>query len=92
MRRRSGARRARGGRAVARAADDAWAARRVQNMFHSVQLNINNPHFLIMQGRITKEPPAPRPDGPPPPPPPSRRPAPPPRIRARPAAPRARRG
>mmetsp|Transcript_25105 Transcript_25105/g.59524 ORF Transcript_25105/g.59524 Transcript_25105/m.59524 type:complete len:1178 (-) Transcript_25105:240-3773(-) len=27
---------------------------RVQNMFHSVQLNINNPHFLIMQGRITK--------------------------------------
>ena len=23
-------------------------------MFHSVQLNINNPHFLIMQGRITK--------------------------------------
>ena len=27
---------------------------RVQNLFHSVQLNINNPHFLIMQGRITK--------------------------------------
>ena len=27
---------------------------RVQNMFHSVQLNVNNPHFLIMQGRITK--------------------------------------
>ncbi|RUS21454.1 hypothetical protein BC937DRAFT_92655 [Endogone sp. FLAS-F59071] len=26
----------------------------VQNMFQSVQLNINNPHFLIMQGRITK--------------------------------------
>lgn len=26
----------------------------VQNMFHSVQLNVNNPHFLIMQGRITK--------------------------------------
>ena len=23
-------------------------------MFRSVQLNINNPHFLIMQGRITK--------------------------------------
>jgi len=22
----------------------------VQNMFHSVQLNVNNPHFLIMQG------------------------------------------
>ncbi|KAG0478454.1 hypothetical protein HPP92_013173 [Vanilla planifolia] len=28
---------------------------RVQNLFHSVQLNVNNPHFLIMQGRITKE-------------------------------------
>ena len=28
--------------------------RRVQNLFHSVQLNVNNPHFLIMQGRITK--------------------------------------
>jgi len=27
---------------------------RVLNLFHSVQLNINNPHFLIMQGRITK--------------------------------------
>ena len=26
---------------------------RVQNLFHSVQLNVNNPHFLIMQGRIT---------------------------------------
>jgi structural maintenance of chromosome 2 len=26
----------------------------VQNLFHSVQLNINNPNFLIMQGRITK--------------------------------------
>lgn len=26
----------------------------LQNMFHSVQLNVNNPHFLIMQGRITK--------------------------------------
>jgi hypothetical protein len=26
----------------------------IQNMFHSVQLNVNNPHFLIMQGRITK--------------------------------------
>jgi structural maintenance of chromosome 2 len=25
----------------------------VQNLFHSVQLNINNPNFLIMQGRIT---------------------------------------
>lgn len=21
----------------------------VQNLFHSVQLNVNNPHFLIMQ-------------------------------------------
>ena len=28
--------------------------RQVQNLFHSVQLNVNNPHFLIMQGRITK--------------------------------------
>ncbi|CAH1243955.1 SMC2 [Branchiostoma lanceolatum] len=27
---------------------------RVQDLFHSVGLNINNPHFLIMQGRITK--------------------------------------
>ena len=26
----------------------------IQNLFHSVQLNVNNPHFLIMQGRITK--------------------------------------
>jgi structural maintenance of chromosome 2 len=25
-----------------------------QNLFHSVQLNVNNPHILIMQGRITK--------------------------------------
>ena len=25
-----------------------------QNLLHSVQLNVNNPHFLIMQGRITK--------------------------------------
>jgi len=24
------------------------------DMFCSVQLNVNNPHFLIMQGRITK--------------------------------------
>lgn len=30
------------------------ACSRVQNLFHSVQLNVNNPHFLIMQGRITK--------------------------------------
>lgn len=27
---------------------------RVQDLFCSVQLNVNNPHFLIMQGRITK--------------------------------------
>ena len=27
---------------------------RVINMFHSVQLNVNNPNFLIMQGRIAK--------------------------------------
>lgn len=26
----------------------------VQNLFQSVQLNINNPNFLIMQGKITK--------------------------------------
>ena len=26
----------------------------ISNLFQSVQLNINNPHFLIMQGRITK--------------------------------------
>mmetsp|Transcript_3972 Transcript_3972/g.6966 ORF Transcript_3972/g.6966 Transcript_3972/m.6966 type:complete len:1219 (-) Transcript_3972:182-3838(-) len=29
-------------------------AKQVQTLFHSVQLNVNNPHFLIMQGRITK--------------------------------------
>ena len=27
---------------------------RVQDFFRSVQLNVNNPHFLIMQGRITQ--------------------------------------
>ena len=27
---------------------------RVADMFRSVGLNVNNPHFLIMQGRITK--------------------------------------
>ncbi|XP_054716492.1 structural maintenance of chromosomes protein 2-like [Uloborus diversus] len=27
---------------------------RVHDLFQSVQLNVNNPHFLIMQGRITK--------------------------------------
>lgn len=32
----------------------AMSCSRVQDMFHSVQLNVNNPHFLIMQGRITK--------------------------------------
>ncbi|KAF2125062.1 RecF/RecN/SMC protein [Dothidotthia symphoricarpi CBS 119687] len=26
----------------------------IQNLFQSVQLNINNPNFLIMQGRVTK--------------------------------------
>jgi structural maintenance of chromosome 2 len=25
---------------------------RVQDLFHSVQLNVNNPHFLIMQVRV----------------------------------------
>ena len=29
-------------------------AQRVMNLFHSVGLNVNNPHFLIMQGRITR--------------------------------------
>lgn len=28
--------------------------RRVADLFQSVQLNVNNPHFLIMQGRVTK--------------------------------------
>jgi structural maintenance of chromosome 2 len=27
-------------------------AGQVQNLFHSVQLNVNNPHFLIMQGML----------------------------------------
>ena len=27
---------------------------RITDLFHSVQLNVNNPHFLIMQGCITK--------------------------------------
>ena len=26
----------------------------VANLFQCVQLNVNNPHFLIMQGKITK--------------------------------------
>lgn len=30
------------------------SCRRVADMFQSVQLNVNNPHFLIMQGRVTK--------------------------------------
>ena len=28
----------------------------VQNLFHSVQLNVNNPHFLIMQVRLSAAP------------------------------------
>src|SRR3989338_13253 len=28
--------------------------KQVDSLFHSVSLNVNNPHFLIMQGRITK--------------------------------------
>ena len=28
-------------------------AGQVANLFHSVQLNVNNPHFLIMQGKFT---------------------------------------
>lgn len=27
---------------------------RVTDLFRSVGLNVNNPHFLIMQGRVTK--------------------------------------
>lgn len=27
-------------------------AGQVTNLFHSVQLNVNNPHFLIMQGNM----------------------------------------
>lgn len=27
---------------------------KVRNLFCSVKLNVNNPHFLIMQGRVTK--------------------------------------
>ena len=40
----------------------AVACRRVQNLFHSVSLNVNNPHFLIMQGRLTKVSPCSIPD------------------------------
>lgn len=28
--------------------------KKVQDLFCSIQLNVNNPHFLIMQGRVTK--------------------------------------
>lgn len=28
--------------------------KKIQDLFCSIQLNVNNPHFLIMQGRITK--------------------------------------
>lgn len=28
--------------------------KKVQDLFCSVQLNVNNPNFLVMQGRITK--------------------------------------
>lgn len=31
---------------------DFWVLQELR--FHSVSLNVNNPHFLIMQGRITK--------------------------------------
>ena len=27
---------------------------KIRNLFCSVKLNVNNPHFLIMQGRVTK--------------------------------------
>ncbi|XP_076267905.1 structural maintenance of chromosomes 2 [Rhynchophorus ferrugineus] len=30
------------------------ASKKIQDLFCSIQLNVNNPHFLIMQGRITK--------------------------------------
>lgn len=33
---------------------DLHACSRVADLFQSVQLNVNNPTFLIMQGRITK--------------------------------------
>lgn len=29
-------------------------SKRVNDLFNSVQLNVNNPHFLVMQGGITK--------------------------------------
>ncbi|XP_030762291.1 structural maintenance of chromosomes protein 2 [Sitophilus oryzae] len=29
-------------------------SKKIQDLFCSIQLNVNNPHFLIMQGRITK--------------------------------------
>ncbi len=29
-------------------------ANQIQTLFQSVQLNVNNPHFLIMQGKITQ--------------------------------------
>ena len=29
-------------------------AEKVKSLFCSVKLNVNNPHFLIMQGRVTK--------------------------------------
>ena len=32
--------------------DHAANQQRVQTLFHSVQLNVNNPHFLIMQGQV----------------------------------------
>lgn len=28
--------------------------KKVQELFLSIQLNVNNPHFLIMQGKVTK--------------------------------------
>lgn len=34
--------------------DHAANQQRVQTLFHSVQLNVNNPHFLIMQGQVAK--------------------------------------
>jgi structural maintenance of chromosome 2 len=43
-----------GGRSTYRINGKKVQPKDVQELFHSVQLNVNNPHFLIMQGRIQK--------------------------------------
>ena len=40
---------------------------RVQNLFHSVQLNVNNPHFLVRPPPFRPSPPPPSPPNPAPP-------------------------